>query len=158
MKILRYIAIPICTILLSTSAMSQSTLNTSYGVSFDDKGDLTYKVGNVIYSCSDESKAKTKETTDPFKIYSVGIGEGPVNIMLETYRDPFSNILLLTSTDQMREDMYYEIFNAQGDLLDKKDLMGLQTKISFDEFIVSTFYLRVTNGAMGERVFKVLKS
>ena len=143
-------------VLHASMSLAQACLNSPYGVDIGEDGIVTYSRDHVTYTLDHSDKsAFSAGVRSSLEIYPVGMGEGPVNMMLEVYPEPTSKFLMLTSSDELRENMFYEVYDAMGQLISKNELMGIQTEIDMTSMIPSTYFIRVTNGAMGEKVFKV---
>ncbi|NND77069.1 MAG: T9SS type A sorting domain-containing protein [Flavobacteriales bacterium] len=129
-----------------------------HGVEILDDGIVTYSTDQVTYKLESSDRSTFSESVKPsVNIFPVGMGEGPVNMMLEVYPEPNSQFLLLTTSDELREDMYFEIYDEKGTLINKEELMGIQTEIDINDLWPSSYFIRVKNGAMGEKIFKVVK-
>lgn len=157
-------SIPI--VLLATGFLSvgivqaQQSANASGGDATGSGGSVAYSVGQVVYTANNSPSGTVSQgVQQAYEIYSVGIKETALNISLSVFPNPIVDILTLQISDYNNEKLSYHLYDFQGKLLNKGQIIAEQTQINTSSLPPATYFIEVINQENKQvQSFKIIKN
>ncbi len=119
---------------------AQVAINTSYGNQVSETGEITYVVGQWVYSPffnTDEKKEAQKiikKSTSPASV---------LNLEFEIYPNPTSDNITISISDFNNVKLYYQLFNIEGKLLLQNEITDFKTILSLKPYESSMYFLQL---------------
>lgn len=94
----------------------------------------------------------------PYEISVVsGLNEKLNNINISVFPNPTADFLILKAVKLNNESFAYQIFDISGKLIESRNIVSNETSISMNNFISSTYFLKVTIKNKIVKTFKIIK-
>ncbi len=142
--------------------LGQNAITASGGNATGDGGSASYSVGQIVYTTntSETYGSVAQGVQQPYEISVVTALEKSENISLEMkiYPNPSSDFLRLKIEGSEVEDLRYQLYNINGNMLLDNKLMGTESDISMQNFPPSTYILKVIRGNKEMKTFKIIKN
>ncbi len=143
-----------------TNSHSQESLNTSGG-NASGSGSVSYSVGQTMYQVyTGTSGSVTTGVQQNYKISVVTGGtetEG-VNLSVLAYPNPVVDKLTLTIEDIENSSFSFQLFDAQGKVLDSQDITSNQTSIEMTNLAPATYFVKAFQNNQEIKTFKIIKN
>ena len=145
-------------LLLSSGVLfSQGNTTTAGGEAFGIGGVSSYSVGQVVYTTvSGANGSVAQGVQQTYKVIAVGIDESIIDMELFAYPNPTTDYLTL----QVEEDVVnlnYQLFDLQGNQLQKHEISNGSTQINMGGQPASTYLLKVLKGEQLIKTFEIIK-
>lgn len=140
---------------------AQNTLNTSGGKASNvNTGSISYSVGQLITtSTSNSNGSVTAGVQQAFEISTtLGIEDTTINLEYTAYPNPTVDILHLSINNFNQENLRYQLFNVQGQLLASKKISNTTTIIGMEGYAASIYFLKVVTNNQPIKTFKIVKN
>ena len=125
-----------------------------------EAGTSSYSLGQVVYQYhfgEGGSVAGGVQQAAEFFVTSVdGIDE--LQLIFRTYPNPTNNLLILDLKDYPFENLTYQIFNLNGELLANNPLTNTTTSINMGNWPPSIYFLKVVKQGQYLKTFKIIKN
>lgn len=158
MKHKKLIAVIVFLFLGLGGLQAQDAIPASGGDVIASDGSTSYTVGRLIfgtYTGSDGSLSHGLQ--QPYEIYiTTGIEDKSINLDLSVYPNP--TISSLTLKTESTDDIKYQLFNLQGELLEDKIVNENNTTIRMEELAHSIYFLKVIKNEQIVKTFKIIKN
>ena len=152
----------ILTIGLSWSdfAQSQQSSNAAGGDATGSGGSVAYSVGQIVYTTHTGSTGSVAQgVQQAYEIFSIGINETELNSSLSLFPNPIVDNLTLQISDYNNEKLSYQLFDMQGKLLSKGQIIAQQTQIKTASLPPATYFIEVLNQENKQvQSFKIIKN
>jgi hypothetical protein len=145
----------------SNYLQAQEVVAASGGNATGTGGFVSYTVGQVAYTTStNTSGTVTQGVQQPYEIYVVTEIEDATGVSLEIviYPNPASDFLKLLVEDGKLENLSYQIYDINGDLLQIGDLVGKETVIQMRKLLPAAYYLKISDNQEEIKTFKIIKN
>lgn len=123
-------------------------------------GEVSFSVGQVSYISNSGVNGSISEGVQQAYEISVttGINETDISLDMSAYPNPTRNNLILT-IDNIRnsDELYYLLFDMNGKLLIKQQIISRETKIEMGSFSTAVYFINVTNNSKIVKTFKITK-
>lgn len=144
------------------SLQAQEAILSAGGDASGSGGSISCSVGQLVYTTNTASNGYSvaEGVQQPYEI-SVIIGvEEDIGLSLEclAYPNPVKDHLTLRIVDYENEDLSYQLYDMNGNLLESEKLTGSETKISMEEFVTASYFLRITDNQKEIKIFKIIKN
>jgi hypothetical protein len=139
---------------------AQQTISTAGGEETGTGGTISYSIGQVAYSnFSDITGTIYEGVQQPYEIYVMPTGEDKYGISpeLSVYPNPTADYLFLKVKDYKLGNLFYQLYDLNGRLLENKKLESDETFISTDNLARSVYFLKVTDNDTEVKTFKIIK-
>ena len=125
-------------------------------------GSISYSVGQVTYTTytGTNGYSVAEGVQQPYEIQTpTGLAEAP-DIQLEclAYPNPAKDHLTLKIDEYDNENLSYQLYDMQGNLLENKKLTGTETTISMEKLVPASYFLKITNNQKEIKIFKIIKN
>ena len=149
-----------------TGAMAQEAIPSAGGNASGSGGSVSYTVGQVactLYTTG--SGSVSQGVQQPYEIYvEVETGEADgVDFFCTSYPNPVSDELILEISDYQDQQLVCRLYDANGYLLENKEIKGSVTIISMGSLAAGTYFLKVVKSGQpsspyGIKTFKIIKN
>ena len=161
---LKVISIGVATLLTFTfslsTLMAQETIPATGGNASGSGGTVSYSVGQVVYTTNSGTTGSVAQgVQQPFEISVVtGIEQTAINLVISAYPNPTTDFLQLKVESEKLKDLYFQLYNMQGKLLENKKVTGNETSIDMSNLVPATYFVKVTEGNKEVKTFKIIKT
>jgi hypothetical protein len=147
-------------ILLGSMVHAQDSSNSSGGDATGGGGKVAYSLGQVVYNTNTESSGSISQGVQhSYEIFTVGVKETALNILLTAFPNPTTQNLTLQITDYNNEKLSYLLFDMQGKLLNSEQLTTQQTQINIVSLPSATYFINILNHKNNQiQSFKIIKN
>ncbi len=144
------------------SLQAQEAILSAGGDASGSGGSISCSVGQLVYTTNTATNGYSvaEGVQQPYEI-SVIIGvEEDIGLSLEclAYPNPVKDHLTLRIVDYENENLSYQLYDMNGNLLESEKLTGSKTKISMEEFVTASYFLRITDNQKEIKIFKIIKN
>ena len=143
-----------------TQLQAQETVSASGGNATGTNGSMSYTVGQVFYSTvTGTNSTLTEGVQQPYEIFRVTSSHDGMESSLTVlaYPNPTTDYLLLEIDNPIKNNLRYQLFNGQGQLLSSKTISNSQTIISMGNYISAIYYLKIFQNHKEVTSFKIIK-
>jgi len=141
-------------------AQAQESANASGGDATGSGGTVAYSVGQVVYITNTGSTGSVAQGVQhAYEIFTVGIKETELNILLTAFPNPTADNLTLQISDYNNEKLSYQLFDMQGKQLSNAQITAQQTQINMNSLPTATYFINVVNQENKKvQSFKIIKN
>ena len=148
-----------------TGLQAQEAIPASGGNASGSGGSASYSVGQLVYKTNTSANGSVAHgVQQPYEI-SVVIGiEESYGIKLEcmVYPNPTAGFLNLKIENYDNENLFYQLFDISGKLLEIKKITGNETTISMTNLVSATYFLKIikmkyASSKQEIKIFKIIK-
>ena len=140
---------------------AQQTVSTAGGEATGAGGTVSFTIGQVAYTTNTESEGTvTQGVQQPYEIFVISSIEERygITLQLSVYPNPASTNLKLISVNCTTGNLTYQLYDANGKLLENKKLDDVETNIQMDKLAPSVYFLKVTDNNKEVKTFKIIKN
>ena len=155
-----FICISIC-VCVSTYCNAQQVIPATGGESSGAGGTLSFTVGQINYfTLTSEAGTAFQGIQQPLEILVLTGIEGDEDISPEctVYPNPATEILILRIRSDRFENLTYQLIDLKGKTIESREIQGTETWISLKPYLPGTYFLKVTEGPIEKKTFKIIKS
>ena len=141
-------------------AQAQQSANAAGGDATGSGGSAAYSVGQVVYTANNgPSGTVSQGVQQAYEIFLIGINETELNNSLSVFPNPIVDNLTLQISDYNNEKLSYQLFDLQGKLLSKGQIIAQQTQIKTASLPPATYFIEVLNQENKQvQSFKIIKN
>ncbi|MBA7550129.1 hypothetical protein ES705_42635 [subsurface metagenome] len=124
-----------------TGLQAQETIPATGSNASGSGGSVSYSVGQVIYTTNTGTNGSIAQgVQQPYEISVVsGIGKAKdINLICTAYPNPTTDFLTLKVENYDNENLFYQLFDISGQLLESKKLKGNETTITMANLVPAT--------------------
>ena len=140
---------------------AQNAIPASGGNASGGGGTASYSVGQVVYTTNTSSSGSVAQgVQQPYEISVItGIEQAEyISLVCSVYPNPVSDFLTLKVEDYDIKDLSYRLFDARGNLLESKKVIGYETTISMANLLPAIYFLKVIDNREEIKTFKIIKN
>ena len=140
---------------------AQKTISTTGGEATGSGGTVSYTVGQTDFiAVTGISGAVMQGVQQPFEIFVVtGIQEAHgISLEIFVYPNPTSGFLKLKLGNYVPENLNYHIYDINGSLLQKGEIVNKETVIQTGDLAPAIYYLRLSENGKEVKTFKIIKN
>jgi hypothetical protein len=147
-------------LIYSVGLKAQETVPATGGEATGTSGTASYSVGQVVYTTNTATSGSIAQgVQQPYEIStSVGIEVTEINLELMAYPNPTNNILTLNIGNYDMEQLTYQLYDIQGELLRNKPVVSSSTTIAMKNLPVSTYLLNIQDNSSLIKTFRIVKN
>ncbi len=154
-----FFALLLFVIIVSTKA--QEVVPAAGGEAAGGGGTASYTIGQMVYATHTGSNGYTlaQGVQQPFEISVVsGINPpGKSGLTLSVYPNPVKGHVTVKVKNAETDHLLYQLFDANGKLLESKKATGRQTQWDLSEYRAAVYFLKVTDHDKEIKTFKIIK-
>lgn len=141
-------------------AQAQESANSSGGDATGSGGTVAYSIGQVVYTTNTGGSGSVAQGVQhAYEIFSVGIKETELEILLTVFPNPTAENLTLQINDYNNAKLSYQLFDIQGKLLSNGQIVAEQTQINMNSLPTATYFINVVNQENKKvQSFKIIKN
>lgn len=155
------VLIAICLFGYGIKMQAQETTTVSGGNANGNDSSVSYTVGQVAYTVNSGTIGTvTQDVQQPYEISVVsGIEEAKgVNLMCSVHPNPDTDFLTLKVENCDIENLYYELYNVKGGILENKKIEANETIINMNGLVPSAYFLKGIQNNKEVKTFKIVKN
>lgn len=141
-------------------AQAQQSANAAVGDATGSGGSVAYSVGQVVYTANNgPSGTVSQGVQQAYEIFLIGINETQLNNSLSVFPNPTVDNLTLQISDYNNENLSYQLYDIQGKLVNKGQIITKQTQIKTASLPPDTYFIKVLNQENKHvQSFKIIKN
>jgi hypothetical protein len=158
---IRKVVLAFCLVLFGVRALNaQENTDALGGMGYGPGGSVSYSIGQIDYETATGTGGTiTEGLQQPYEILIIsGIEDNNINLNLEVYPNPTTDLIVLSVDNVNTLNMYYTIYNIEGKLIEKQELGGSKTTITMKELSNGIYFIKVLQKNTELKVFKVIKN
>lgn len=139
---------------------AQESITSCGGDASGSGGYVAYSIGQVIYTNNNSANGSVAQGVQhAYEIYSVGINETELNIYVNIFPNPTLDNLTLQINDFNNEKLSFELFDTQGKLLMKEQILAKKTHLNTNNLPRASYFVNIINQE-NQKVhsFKIIKN
>jgi len=138
----------------------QETIPASGGEATGTGGTASYSIGQLITTTTANSNGSVSAgVQQAFEIsVTLGIDDTTINLTFAAYPNPTVDVLHLSISNFNQENLSYQLFNVQGQLLATKQVINATTTIGMQSYAPAIYFLKVTSNNQAIKTFKIIKN
>ena len=142
-----------------TALLGQQVTGASGGNANGAGGSVSYTLGEVAYTTNiSTSGSATQGVQQAYEIFTTDIKEGIGNISLSVFPNPTQENLVLEIKEFSFQNLDYQLFDAQGKLVEKGTISATHTHIRTQELPSAAYFLSVFQNNQSIISFKIIKN
>ncbi len=141
-------------------AQAQVSTNASGGDATGSGGTVAYSIGQLVYTTNTGSNGSAAQGVQlAYEIFTVGIKETELNILLTAFPNPTMGELTLQISNFNNEKLAYHLLDMQGKQLRNGQVTAQQTQINMNGLPSATYFIQVVNQENKKvQSFKIIKN
>ena len=149
----------IVALLSSICNYAQQAVVTTGGNASSTSGSVSYTVGQVAYTTNTGTNGSIAQgVQQPFEIQTVlGVDNFNINLQMSVYPNPTTNWLQLEVKNMDFTNLYYQLFDLNGRLIENQKITSETSTISMVQLPTAAFLLKVSDNNKEIKTFKIIK-
>jgi len=142
------------------TAQAQQKTTTTGGVASGAGGTSSYSVGLIDYKTSTGPGGSSAQGVQhAYEIFTLDVdGSAALSSAIFVFPNPTTDSLNLQLSTISAEPLSYQLFDANGRLLQQNAINDLRTQINMSSFSSATYIIQVTQGDQKIKSFKIIKN
>jgi len=143
-----------------TATYAQESVNATGGKALGSGGSVSYSVGQVVYTTNvSDNGSVTPGVQQSYKISVLTALDEAKGITLKAsaYPNPTTNYLIVEVNNLEIKDLYFELYEMSGKLLQNEKITGEKTSIAMNHLIPATYFVKIIWGNKEAKTFKIIK-
>jgi hypothetical protein len=144
-----------------TGLQAQAVVSATGGNASGIGGSVNYSVGQVFYTTNRGTNgSEAQGVQQAYEITDLTGIETPSEITLKytAFPNPTTNFLKLKVGDLKMENLFYQLYDMSGKLLEYKMVKDNETIISMSQLVPATYFLKVIQNTKEVKSFKIIKN
>jgi hypothetical protein len=140
---------------------AQEAIPAAGGETSGSGGSVSYSVGQVVYTLNIGTNGSIMHgVQQPYEISIISEVEEAtgINLLISAYPNPATHFLILEILEFDQMNLWYELYDIDGQLLENKRIITDETVISMNNLVSSAYLLRIINGNQELKSFKIIKN
>lgn len=141
--------------------IAQESINSSGGNAIGTNGTISYSIGQIVYQTHTSANGSiTEGVQQPFEISVVtNIEEAKdINILVSAYPNPTIDYLTLEVKNFDIKNLYFQLYDMQGKLLQNKKITDNRTNIVMNNLVSSIYFIKLIQNNKEIKTFKIIKN
>lgn len=143
-----------------TNAIAQEALSAGGGSAIEESGSVNYTIGQVFFcTYSGVGGIVAEGVQQPYEIYVYsGIEDIDSDFPdCKVFPNPVDDILTILVGKSSKLLLTYQLFDSNGKLLKKNELLHNETEIPLKKLATGTYFLKIISGENELKSFKIIK-
>jgi hypothetical protein len=144
-----------------TGLQAQAVVSATGGNASGIGGSVNYSVGQVFYTTNRGTNgSEAQGVQQAYEITDLTGIETPSEITLKytAFPNPTTNFLKLKVGGLKMENLFYQLYDMSGKLLEYKMVKDNETIISMSQLVPATYFLKVIQNTKEVKSFKIIKN
>ena len=122
-------------------------------------GSVSYSVGQVVYTVASGTAGTSSQGLQ--KAYEITVGlnklEG-IQLFMSVYPNPTTSTLNLEVEERYVDQLSFELYNAVGQLILKREITNSLTAVPMEELVSGTYFLKLQTDKELVKTFSIIKN
>jgi kynureninase len=143
-----------------TDFFSQQSVVAAGGDIVSPTGSISFSIGQIAYKTNGVSEIVSEGVQQPYEIYiltSIHHVSG-IELNLNVFPNPTTEVLTLKIDQFILNGLNYQLFDAAGKLLEKKQITNELTTINTSSLVPAAYFLHVCDQEKQLKNFKIIKN
>ena len=143
-----------------TGLQAQESVNATGGNASGSGGSMSYSVGQLVYTTNIGTNGSMSQgVQQPYEIIEIsGIEETFIILSAMVYPNPTTDNLILEIKEDESLDLYYQLYDMQGKLLQNEKITSNKTSIVMSNLLPATYFVKVVQESKEVKTFKIIKN
>lgn len=144
-----------------TGLKAQETIPATGGDASGSGGTVSYSIGQMFYITNAGTTGSVAHgVQQPYEISVIsGIYETKgINIECTAYPNPTNDFLTLKIDDFENENLFYQLFDIKGNLIEMKKIKDNETNIKVEMLVPASYFLKILKKNKEIKTFKIIKN
>jgi len=142
-----------------TVLLGQQAIGTSGGNANGAGGSVSYTLGEVVYTTNIATLGSAAQgVQQAYEIFATDIKGGIGDISLSVFPNPTQENLVLEIKEFSSQNLDYQLFDAQGRLVEKGEISTTHTHIRTQDLPSAAYFLSVFQDNQPIISFKIIKN
>lgn len=139
---------------------AQEAIVSTGGVATGSGGSSSYSLGQVFYTSQTGTYGSVVQGVQQmYEITTtVGVELAAIDLKLMAYPNPTSNYLTLNAEAYHSKKLTYHLINAEGKVLDSKNIETFQTSLDMQKLPSGTYHLQILDDGALIKNFRIIKN
>lgn len=140
---------------------AQTSINATGGNTSGSGGSVSYSVGQVTYTTNTGTTGSVAQgAQQPYEISVVtGIKEArDIKLSVMVYPNPTTDYLTLEVKEFDISNLYFQLFDKNGKLIQSEKITGNQTSIMMSNLAPANYFVKVVKENKEVKTFKIIKN
>lgn len=142
------------------SVSAQESLNATGNNALGSGGSASYSIGQLIYQTHTGTNGSVSEgVQQPYEISivtAIEIAKG-VNLSVTAYPNPTTDYLTLSINELDFSNLSFQLYDIKGKLLQNEKITDQQTSIVMSNLATAIYFVKVMQGNIEIKTFKIVK-
>ncbi len=143
-----------------TSLHAQESINTAGGNASGSEGSASYSVGQVVYTTNTGTSGSVAQGVQ--QSYAISIETAiektkGINLSVTAFPNPTTDFLTLEIKEFELSDLYVQLYDMNGKLVQSQKIIDSQTTIAMGELVPATYFVKVVQNNKEVKTFKIIK-
>jgi hypothetical protein len=153
---LKEIIIFVVVFFLVIEANAQQNTVASGNMATGSGGTSSYSIGQVVYTYNSETNGSVLQgVQQPYLDLVLEISETIFDLQISVYPNPTDSYLTIITKDN--SNLYYQLYDTQGRIIENNIVNNIMTKIDIAELPTSIYFLNVIKDFQTVKTFKIIK-
>ncbi|PLW91988.1 MAG: hypothetical protein C0592_13105 [Marinilabiliales bacterium] len=153
----------ICVILLLvlglTGLDAQNSINAGGNNVLSSGGSVSYSIGQTVYTFNiGQSGSVAQGVQQPYEISVLTELVGAVDNEISIYPNPTNGLIFLNVENPDEQNLVFQLYNMQGELLLENKINLNETKISMIDLPPTLYFVKVLKNLEEIATFKIIKN
>ncbi len=161
MKKLNDSIVAFCLFGFTYTIQAQNAVSASGGSASGSGGSVSYSVGQVFYNTHVGINGTVAQGVQ--QAYEISVvtnieEDKAINLSISAYPNPTNDYLILKIEKFEILNLSYKLYNIKGKLLQIEKITGNQTIIGMGNLVPATYFVKVIQGQIEVKTFKIIKN
>lgn len=145
-------------LLLSGTLFSQKSTVATGADAQGAGGSMSYSIGLTNYETISSTGTITQGVQQPYELFAVGIEEWDSDVQISAYPNPLTTQLTVSFSNEVMEEMSFQLTDGAGRLIEKGQLESKETFIDVQDLARSNYFLTIYKKDQSVRIYKLVKN
>lgn len=143
-----------------TGLIAQESINATGGNASGSGGSVSYSVGQVVYTTNTGTSGSVAQGV--LQSYAISIETAiektkGINLSVTAFPNPTTDFLTLEIKEFELSNLYVQLYDMNGKLLQSQKITDSQTIIAMGELIPAAYFVKVVQNNKEVKTFKIIK-
>lgn len=142
----RPLAIVAAAMLWAGFLQAQESVNTSGGDATGSGGSVAYSIGQLVFSTyNGTTGSEAQGVQHAYEVFTLDIKDVISNLSISILPNPTTDQLTINIDNYQDEKLVYEMYDVNGKLITKNQIISKETHIYLDQMPSATYFFYVLN-------------
>jgi len=140
---------------------AQETIPAAGGNCNGPGGTLSYTAGQIVFATNTGTNGSAAQGVQ--QIFEISVVSGTkesrdISLEFVVYPNPTTEFTELKVENYSTEDLSYQLYNLNGNLLECNKITGKETRIVMSNYAAATYFLKVIDKNKVVKTYKIIKN